>query len=122
MPEDTDRFLPTSVETLMANLGCDHEEAEDLQAIEHIGYMHGARGFYPDGDYSSDADWCHGVGSLINTIENDLGIEDGTVFDLYVAAHGLGLKKHQEKRGEDVEEDQDVEEHEEEEEGRQDET
>jgi hypothetical protein len=58
-----------------------------IRAVQIRGARHGKAGMYPDGDYSSDADWCYGVGAEINAIETALGIDDSMVFDLYAAAH-----------------------------------
>lgn len=60
---------------------------DTLEAIQEAGADHGAQGYYPDGDFSSDADWCYGVGDLITRLEAELEIDDGTVFDLYLEAH-----------------------------------
>lgn len=71
-------------------------ELTDRQAAkaEHIqsdGYSHGKAGLYPDGDFSSDADWCYGVGARIQELEAELDIDDSSIFDLYSEAHGEGL-------------------------------
>lgn len=58
-----------------------------LRAVQIAGARHGKAGFYPDGDYSSDADWCYGIGAEINALETALDIDDGAVMDLYTIAH-----------------------------------
>ena len=58
-----------------------------IRAVQIAGARHGKAGFYPDGDFSSDADWCYGIGAEINALETALNIDDGAVMDLYVAAH-----------------------------------
>ncbi len=70
---------------------CNTATAHELQDIWEVGYDHGHRGYYPDGDYSSDADWCYGTGAAIGGLETRLGIDDGSVFDLYTQGHGEGL-------------------------------
>lgn len=60
---------------------------DTLEAIQAAGADHGRQGFYPDSDFGSDADWCYGVGELINRLETELDIDDGSVFELYSEAH-----------------------------------
>jgi hypothetical protein len=65
----------------------DGEILDRLRCLQIRGALHGKAGYYPDGDYSSDADWCYGPGAEIRTLEERLDIEDGQVFDLYQDAH-----------------------------------
>ncbi len=58
-----------------------------IRAVQIAGARHGKAGMYPDGDYSSDADWCNGVGAEIQALETALDIDDGSVGDLYRDAH-----------------------------------
>jgi hypothetical protein len=62
-------------------------QLDTLEAIQAAGMAHGRAGYYPDGDFSSDADWCNGTGRIINRLETELEIDDGAVFDLYSDAH-----------------------------------
>lgn len=73
---------------ILVNTREQSERAEDIQAA---GYAHGKEGFYPDADFSSDADWCYGVGARIQELETELDIDDGSIFDLYSEAHSEGL-------------------------------
>lgn len=84
--------MEKSVASLMKEYGCDFELAKRIFAIREAGYRHGARGWYPNGDFSSDADWVYGVGSEIQKVEEALGIDDDSVFDEYLEAHSDGLK------------------------------
>lgn len=63
------------------------DQLDTLEAIQAAGAEHGRQGFYPDGDFSSDADWVNGIGELISRLETELEIDDGAVFDLYSEAH-----------------------------------
>lgn len=67
------------------------DDIERIVGFAKAGYAHGLQGFYPDGDYSSDADWCHGVGDDINKFEGKHGYDAGEAFDVYCEAHGEGL-------------------------------
>lgn len=69
--------------------GATHEASllRRIRAVQIAGARHGKAGFYPDGDYSSDADWCYGIGREIRDLEAALDIDDAAVFDLYQAAH-----------------------------------
>lgn len=60
-----------------------------LFMLQLAGRRHGRAGFYPDGDFSSVADWVYGVGAEIQLLEDLLEIEDGQAFDLYSEAHGF---------------------------------
>lgn len=62
-------------------------QLDTLEAIQAAAKDHGEQGFYPDGDFSSDADWCYGVGDLINRLEAELEIDDGSIFELYQEIH-----------------------------------
>lgn len=63
------------------------EQLERLELIEQAGKRHGELGWYPNGDFSSDAEWCNGIGAHIQRLEQDLDIDDGSVMDLYLEAH-----------------------------------
>lgn len=63
------------------------DQLDTLEAVQAAGAEHGRQGFYPDGDFSSDADWCNGIGELISRLETELEIDDGAVFQLYSEAH-----------------------------------
>lgn len=58
-----------------------------LRRVQIAGARHGRAGYYPDGDFSSDADWCHGIGAEIQSLETILDIDDDAVHDLYTNAH-----------------------------------
>lgn len=81
-----------SVEQIQEYFECDSEMADRIFQVQTRGFAHGVRGWYFNGDYSSDADWCYGVGAEIQRIEDSLGIEDGGVFEFYSEAHSRGLK------------------------------
>lgn len=86
-----------TVESIKEKLDCSHELAATVLDICESGYSQGLRGLYPDGDYSSDADWCYGIGNKINTIEYlDLDTPEHPVFELYMQAHGTGLDEREE--------------------------
>lgn len=80
-----------SREQLSEFFECDETTLESLLGVQAAGERHGRVGFYPDGDFSSDADWCYGVGAEITRLENSLGCDSGEVFDLYCAAHSEGF-------------------------------
>lgn len=65
--------------------------AAAVMSICEAGYRHGLQGFYPDGEYGSDADWCNGLGVNINELERALKCDAGEVMDFYVEAHLRGL-------------------------------
>lgn len=65
----------------------DGELLDRLRMLQVAGCQHGKAGYYPEGDFSSDADWCYGPGAEIDRLESQLDIEDGQVFDLYCDAH-----------------------------------
>lgn len=65
----------------------DGEVLDRLRGLQIRGAEHGKLGWYPDGDFSSDADWVYGLGAEIQKLEDQLEIEDGQVFDLYSDAH-----------------------------------
>lgn len=67
------------------------DQLASLEVVQAAGKAHGEAGFYPDGDFGSDADWCYGVGATINRLETELDCDGGEVFDLYVEAHGAHL-------------------------------
>lgn len=79
--DDLEQHLGFDFDTLT------EEQLDTLEAIQAAGIAHGEAGYYPDGDFSSDADWCYGIGELINRIEIELDIDDGSVFELYSEAH-----------------------------------
>ena len=58
-----------------------------ISAVQIAGAQHGRAGLYPDGDFSSDADWCYGIGREIRDLEEALDIDDGSIGDLYSNAH-----------------------------------
>lgn len=66
---------------------CTDAQLDALVELQETGKAHGAAGRYPDGDFSSDADWCYGVGAAISDLEEALGDECGDVFDVYSDAH-----------------------------------
>lgn len=66
---------------------CTPDLLERLRAVQIAGARHGKLGWYPNGDFSSDADWCYGVGAEIQALETALDIDDGSVMDLYTDAH-----------------------------------
>lgn len=66
------------------------EQLERLMTIQEAGARHGNKGWYPNCDYSSDADWVYGVGAAINKLDSELGIDDGC-FEVYLQAHQEAL-------------------------------
>lgn len=62
-------------------------QLDRLRRVQIAGAQHGRAGYYPDDDFSSDADWCYGIGAEINALETSLGIDDDSVMDLYREAH-----------------------------------
>ncbi len=66
---------------------CTDEQIDRIRAVQIAGARHGKAGYYPDSDFSSDADWCNGVGADIAALETELDIDDGSVFELYSGAH-----------------------------------
>ncbi len=68
------------------------DQLDTLEAVQEAGKSHGLAGYYPDGDYSSDADWVYGIGATITALEEALGDDGGSVFDVYMAAHGEHLE------------------------------
>lgn len=78
----------------------DDGTAHELYCVQAAGWAHGLAGYYPDGDYSSDADWCYGTGAEIHRLEESLDDEMmGDVFKLYTDAHAEGLAE-RERRAE----------------------
>ena len=75
----------------------DAEDIDRLMQIQATGNRHGSLGWYPDGEFASDADWCYGVGADIRALEDALGIDDGAVFDLYSDAHSEALERHHDR-------------------------
>lgn len=91
-----------TVDSLAKELGLDTDIPEQREiAVEALdvceaGYSHGLEGWYPDGEYGSDADFVYGTGDKIAQLEvrlDQCGIctDDGPVFELYREAHSLGL-------------------------------
>jgi hypothetical protein len=68
------------------------DQLDSLEVVQAAGKAHGEAGYYPDADFSSDADWCYGVGATIDRLESELECDGGEVFDLYTAAHGAHLQ------------------------------
>jgi hypothetical protein len=66
---------------------CTPDLLDRLRAVQITGAQHGKMGWYPGGDFSSDADWCYGIGAEIQALETALDIDDGSVFELYTDAH-----------------------------------
>lgn len=80
--------------TLSDFFDCRNEATLDLlELVLETGLQHGRDGWYPDGDYSSDASWCIGVGYAITQLERLLHDDSGEVFDLYCNAHAIGLNE-----------------------------
>jgi hypothetical protein len=63
------------------------DQLDTLESIQGAGRDDGDAGWYPDGDFSSDADWCNVIGAQIQRLETELDIDDGSVFGLYQDAH-----------------------------------
>lgn len=63
------------------------EQIDRIRAVQIAGARHGKAGYYPDGDFSSDADWCYGVGAEIDALETELEVDDASIMDLYMSAH-----------------------------------
>lgn len=64
------------------------EQINRIRAVQIAGARHGKAGYYPDGQWAEDADWCNGVGAEINALEAQLEIDDDSVLELYTDAHG----------------------------------
>lgn len=73
---------------------CTEEQANRILQIQEVGKRHGTKGWYRDSDFSSDADWCNGVGAEIFKLGIELGVND-ELFDIYSAAHGHSLRLNQ---------------------------
>ncbi len=54
-------------------------------------YSWGLRGWWPNQDFSSDADWVYGPGESILKLEIRLDCDDDPVFLSFQEAHSLGL-------------------------------
>ena len=67
------------------------EIVTQILEIQAAGKAHGEAGYYPDGDFSSDADWCNGVGKTIRDLEELTGSDCGDVFEIYYQAHAEAL-------------------------------
>lgn len=77
-------------------------DANDVQLaklveIQSIGKEHGRLGYYPNSDFSSDADWVYGVGAMIQALEEELNDESGDIFSLYSDAHSRALVRRDRK-------------------------
>jgi hypothetical protein len=78
-------------------LSLDPNNPEDITTLNEIidlcnrGYEWGRKGYWPDLDYSSDADWCYGPGANIQKLEGKLDIDDAWIFEQFINAHGCGL-------------------------------
>lgn len=88
--EDVESFKPTPIKELRTEFNCSEEAAVRLQEVQQLGYDHGAKGWYSNNDYSSDADWVNGAGAKIQKLEEELG-SDADVSQLYVDAHADGM-------------------------------
>lgn len=71
--------------------GRDPLTLDRLMAVQFAGMGHGANGWYPDGEFASDADWVYGVGADIQALEELLQDDFGSVFSLYSEAHTEAL-------------------------------
>lgn len=76
--------------------GCMDDVLEQLVSIGLRGYEQGRAGWYKEGDFSSDADFCYGVGAEIAKVEEALGTADDAVSAFYQRAHSEGLAAHSE--------------------------
>lgn len=85
-----------NIESLQGFFECDSETAAEILDLCEAGYAWGLEGYWPEGDYSSDADWCYGPGESIQKIELRLDIDDGSVFDKFQEAHSTGLSEREE--------------------------
>jgi len=72
---------------LLQYFRCTPTQVERLLEIQATGAAHGREGWYPDGDFGSDADYCYGVGARINKLSEELDVDDDGVFDVYYEAH-----------------------------------
>ncbi len=77
----------TGDELTKAFAPCTDQQVQDLLSLQAAGKAHGEAGFYPDGDYSSDADWVNGPGALIGRLAEALDVDDGSVFAVYADSH-----------------------------------
>jgi hypothetical protein len=83
--DDIEHVAQQTASSCSYGAGLDGEGAETFAHAYATGVLHGVRGWYPEGDYSSDADWVYGIGDLI------MRQEDDTIFDVYQAGHAAGL-------------------------------
>lgn len=84
-----------TVEQLAGEFDCDLSLAARLLELYREGLEHGRNGYYPDGEYASDADWANGTGVEIRDLESELEDDCGEVFDLYCEGHSIGLEEHE---------------------------
>lgn len=73
-------------------LSKDAEILDRLETVQDVGKRHGAKGWYPDGEFASDADWVYGVGAEIQALEELLEDDFGSVLSLYSEAHSEALE------------------------------
>ncbi len=82
-----------NVDSIVRFFDCDHETAAEILDLCEAGYSWGLEGYWPEGDFSSDADWCYGPGASIQELEMQLDVDDGSVFDYFMVAHSTGLSE-----------------------------
>lgn len=90
-----------TIKQLIEFFECSEEQAFRLQALYQVGFNHGALGFYPDGDFASDCDFCNGIALDIQRLETILQVDDNEIFDIYQEGHSKGLEQYQEEHKED---------------------
>jgi len=71
-----------------------HETIDKIAFIGERGYTFGSWGWYKEGEYGSDADYCNGIGARIQRLESELSVDDGSIHDFFVECHGNGLIMH----------------------------
>lgn len=62
-----------------------------VAALEDRGYCAGLQGWYPNGDFSSDADFCYGPAQEMEALAELFDVESDEFFELYSKAHAEGL-------------------------------
>lgn len=75
-----------TLKEIREKFACGEEMAQRIADVQAAGQRHGKAGWYPDGDFSSDADWCYGAGAEIQAICDRLDVDDNSVFDVYYEA------------------------------------
>lgn len=81
-----------TVDSIKTKFSCNNETACEIMDVCESGYSFGIQGYWPDQEFSSDADFVYGTGGLIQKLEFLLEIDDGSIFDMFQEAHSTGLQ------------------------------